>query len=46
MTITSAPPRGSLHEGMQFAVAHHTKVAIRLSTLWAVVSLAVQFILG
>jgi hypothetical protein len=39
---TTAP----LHEGMRFAVAHHTQVVMRLSTLWEAVSLAAQSILG
>jgi hypothetical protein len=37
---------GHLHEGMQFAAAHHTDVVMRLSTLWVAVSLATQSILG
>jgi hypothetical protein len=39
---TEAP----LHEGMRFIVAHPTGVAMRLSTLWAAMSLAAQSILG
>jgi hypothetical protein len=35
-----------MHEGMRLAAAHHTEVAMRLSTLWAVVSLVAQYILG
>jgi hypothetical protein len=35
-----------LHEGLWFAAAHHTDVAMWLSALWAAVSLASQFILG
>jgi hypothetical protein len=31
---------------MQFALARYTEVAVRLSMFWAVVSLAVQSILG
>jgi hypothetical protein len=38
--------RPPLHEGMGFAAAHHTEVAMRLSVLWAAVSLAAQSILG
>jgi hypothetical protein len=37
---------GPLYEGMQFAAAHHTKVAMQLFALWVVVSLAAQSILG
>jgi hypothetical protein len=40
MTITGAPPLAPLHEGMWFAVACHIEVSMRLSTLWAAVSLA------
>jgi hypothetical protein len=39
---TAAP----LHEGMRFVAAHHTEVAMQVSALWAVVSLATQSILG
>jgi hypothetical protein len=35
-----------LNDGMHFVVARHTKVATRLSTLCATVSLAAQSILG
>jgi hypothetical protein len=31
---------------MRFAVVHHTKVVMRLSALWAAMSLADQSILG
>jgi hypothetical protein len=37
---------GPLHEGMRFATACHTKVAMRLAVLWAVVSSAAQSMLG
>jgi hypothetical protein len=37
---------GPLHEGMRFAVTEHTVVATQLSTLWVVVSLPTQSILG
>jgi hypothetical protein len=40
---STAPP---LHEGMRFAVAQHTEVAMRLSVLWAAVSLASESIHG
>jgi hypothetical protein len=46
ITITGAPPLTPLHEGMRFVVAQHTEVATLLSTLWAVVSLPAQSILG
>jgi hypothetical protein len=46
MTITSAPPQAPLYERMRFAGAHHTEVAMRLSAMWVVVSLATQSILG
>jgi hypothetical protein len=46
MTIIAAPPQALLHEGMQFAAAHHTEVAIRLFALWAAVSLAAHSRLG
>jgi hypothetical protein len=42
MTITGTPLPAPLHEGMQFAVAHHTEVSMRLSTLWEAVSLTAQ----
>jgi hypothetical protein len=35
-----------LHEGMRFAIACHTKVAMRLAALWAAVSSAAQSMLG
>jgi hypothetical protein len=35
----------TLHEGMHFVAASDTEVATRLSTLWAVVSLAARSIL-
>jgi hypothetical protein len=35
-----------IYEGMQFAAAHHTNVAMQLFALWGVVSLAAQSILG
>jgi hypothetical protein len=41
-----ALPWTPLHEGMQFAASHHTKVDMRLSVLWAAVSLAAKSILG
>jgi hypothetical protein len=37
---------GPLHEGMRFAIACHTKVAMRLAALWAAVSSAAQSMLG
>jgi hypothetical protein len=40
ITVTGAPPRAPLHEGMHFAVARHTKVASQFSVLRAAVSLA------
>jgi hypothetical protein len=46
MTITGAPLQAPLHEGMRFAAIHHTEVIIRLCTLYVVVSLASQSILG
>jgi hypothetical protein len=46
ITIIGAPLLTPLHEGMCFAVAQHTEVATRLSTLWMAVSLASQSILG
>jgi hypothetical protein len=45
VTITGAILLAPLHEGMHFAAAPHTEVAMRLSALWAVVSLATQSIL-
>jgi hypothetical protein len=45
VTITSAPPQAPLREGMRFAAAHHTEMVMRLSVLWAVVSLVTQSIL-
>jgi hypothetical protein len=46
LSIVGAPLQGPLHEGMQFAAAYHTEVAMRLVVLWAVVSSVAQFILG
>jgi hypothetical protein len=46
MTITGAPPLAPQHEGMRFAAGQHIEVAMRLSSLWAVVSLAAQSIRG
>jgi hypothetical protein len=45
VTITSAPPQDPLDEGVQFAAAHHTEVALQMSTLWVAVSLSIQSIL-
>jgi hypothetical protein len=46
ITITCAPPLAPLHEGMRFVVTENTVVATQLSTLWVVVSLPTQSILG
>jgi hypothetical protein len=40
------PATGPLHEGMRFAATHYNGVAMQLSTLWAAVSLAAQFVVG
>jgi hypothetical protein len=46
MTITGAPSQAPLYEGMWFAAARHTEVAMRLSALSEAVSLSAQSILG
>jgi hypothetical protein len=40
------PKEGPLHEGMCFAVACHTKMAMQLAALWVAMSLAAQSVLG
>jgi hypothetical protein len=42
----SCPAVGPLYDGMRFAAARHSEVAMQLSALWAIVSLAAQSILG
>jgi hypothetical protein len=38
LTIVGAPPPNPLHEGMWFAAARYNEVAMRLATLWVVMS--------
>jgi hypothetical protein len=45
MTIIGAVSLDPLHEGMCFAIAQHTEVAMRLSTLGVAMSLAIQSVL-
>jgi hypothetical protein len=40
MCIINVPLQAPLHKGMHFVVTQHTEVAMRLSMLWAAVSLA------
>jgi hypothetical protein len=46
LTIVGTLKWGSLHEGMWFAAAYHTEMAMQLAVLWTTVSSGSQSVLG